>query len=733
MSQSNQAPNVENGENGETLDMALGKSSSAPFAKALKTKAPAAKREPTEYVQFGDTRVDPYAWLRDENWQDVLKDPDALAPEIKSHLDAENKYYQKAVDHLSPLRKTLFKEMRGRIKEDESSVPAPDGPFAYAVKFAKGGDYPIYVRTPREGGKEVVLFDGDKESKGSEFFDIGAVEHSPNHNLIAYAIDKVGSEYFSIRVRNIETGEEYSETIVNADNTIVWTADSSAFFYIERDENQRPKRLKRHILGTDPADDIIIYEEADNGFFLSVSKSQSGAYIFIYVGNGASSEVYYLPANGDGVEPILIEARTDDLLYSVEHHGDYFYIHTNADNAIDFKIVRTPITHPSRENWEEFLPGRRGIYIRDFIPFNDYIVRLETKAALPRIIIADWTLENEREIAFEEAAYALGLRAGYEYDADTVRFRYESPSTPEETYDFNMATGERTLLKTREIPSGHNKDLYAVERFNLRSVDGAAVPVTLLRLKTVQKDATAPLLLYGYGSYGYALPANFNSRVLSLVDRGVIYAVAHVRGGSDRGREWYLNGKLDKKKNTFEDFGLVAGGLQSMGWTKKDRTVIFGGSAGGLLVGATVNAYPEYVAGVIAAVPFVDTLTTISDETLPLTPPEWEEWGDPIRDQDAYEYIKSYSPYDNIDPEKTYPPILATGGIADYRVTYWEPAKWVARLRAEAKGGPFFLRMDMEAGHGGSAARFKSLEEYAEYYAFALEIFNRTETKPVSH
>ncbi|MEO0399116.1 MAG: S9 family peptidase [Pseudomonadota bacterium] len=704
------------------------------FTAATSKTAPAAERRDKEYVQFGETRVDPYAWLRDEKWRDVLKDPSVLQSDIRDHLEAENAYYVAAVDHLSGLRKTLFAEMRGRIKEDESSVPALDGPFAYAVRYVEGGEYPIFVRTPRDGGEETILYDGDKESDGAAFFDVGEVEHSPNHALIAYTVDRVGSEFFSIRVRNIETGEEFSETVENADSNIVWASDSQSFYYIERDANQRPKRVKRHALGADPAGDALVYEEADDGFFLGISKSQSGDYIFISAGNGASSEVRALPSDAAaGATPLLIAARQDDVLYNVEHHGDQFYIHTNADGAIDFKIMHAPVSDPSKDNWETFLPAHDGVYVRDFIPFQDYIVRLETQNALPRIVVSDWALSKETEIAFDEAAYALGLVSGYEYDVSTVRFRYESPSTPQETYDYDIASGARTLLKKREIPSGHNKDNYVVERLSIRADDGASLPVTLLRRKDVKQYDLAPLLLYGYGSYGYAMPASFNSRILSLVDRGAIYAIAHVRGGSDKGRNWYLDGKLDKKKNTFSDFGTVAASLQSMGWTTSERTVAFGGSAGGLLVGATVNAYPEVFGGVIGAVPFVDVLTTISDETLPLTPPEWEEWGDPIRDESAYRNIKSYSPYDNIDPDKTYPPILATGGLADYRVTYWEPAKWTARLRADAKGGPFFLRMDMDAGHGGSAARFKSLEEYAEYYAFALEIFGLVDEEPISH
>jgi len=704
-----------------------------PFAEAARHAAPEAERRPQEIVQHGGKRVDDYGWMRAENWQEVLRDPASLAPDIRAHLDAENAYYEAATGHLDGLRDKLFEEMRGRIKEDDSSVPAPDGPFAYLVRFREGGEYPVFARTPREGGDETVLFDGDKEGEGADFFNIAAVAHSPDHALIAYAVDRTGSEYFDIRVRRIAEGAEFDETVSSTDGDPVWAADAKSFFYVERDDNQRPKRVKRHTLGTDPATDEFVYEEPDDSYFLDVAKSRSGAYVFISSGKATSSEVRFLAADAPaGTTPTVIAPRAEDELYSVEHAGNHFYIHTNAGGAVDFKIARAPVSAPGRENWADWLPAQEGVYVVDIVPYRNRLVRLQRRDALPEIVVSDYD-RDEHVIAFDEAAYALGLNPGYEFDTEVLRFSYESPTTPGQVFDYDMATRERTLLKTQEVPSGHDPALYVAERLHATAEDGARIPVTLLRLKTTPTDGTAPLLLYGYGSYGITIPASFNASVLSVVDRGAVYAIAHVRGGAAGGRKWYLDGKLDKKPNTFSDFAAVAEALQKDGHASPSKTVIYGGSAGGLLVGATVNLRPELFAGVIGAVPFVDALSTISDASLPLTPPEWVEWGDPITDKSAFETIRSYSPYDNIRTDVPYPPVLATGGVADYRVTYWEPAKWIARLRAEAKGGPFFLKMNMDAGHQGSAARFERLKERGHDYTFALEIFGLADAEPVKH
>ena len=705
-----------------------------PFSLAPNTATPTAQKRPVEIEQHGQTRVDDYGWLRDENWQDVLRDPDVLDPDIRSYLEAENTYYQAVTRDLGGLRSRLYEEMRGRIKEDDSTVPAPDGPFAYAVRFREGGQYPVFVRTPREGGEETILYDGDLESEGADFFNVRSVRHSPSHAFLAYAVDRTGSEYFDIRVRNVESETEFDETVTSTDGNPVWAADSASFFYIERDDNQRPKRVKRHFLGADPAGDILVYEETDDSLFLYIDKSHSGQYLFIVSAKGNTSEARFLPTDAPArSEPTLIAPRREDELYYPEHHGEHFYLRTNAGEAIDFKIVRTPVRSPGRENWEDWLTHRPGIYIVSFVPFAARIARLERETALPRIVISDYAGRETYEIEFAEQAYALGLNIGYEFDTDILRFGYESPSTPAQVLDFHMESRERALRKTQEVPSGHDSALYAVERLPVKAQDGAEIPVTVLRLKSTPVDGSAALLLYGYGSYGFTIPASFDTTNLPLVDRGVIYAIAHIRGGAAKGRQWYLDGKLDKKPQTFTDFARVAEELQARGYGSPGKTVIAGRSAGGLLVGATVNLRPDLFGGVIASVPFVDVLNTISDEQLPLTPPEWVEWGDPIRDPEAFKTIGSYSPYDNIRQDLPYPPIFATGGLADYRVTYWEPAKWIARLREEAQGGPFFLKTNMEAGHAGSVARLERLKEYAHEYAFALQIFGLADQKPIRH
>ncbi len=717
----------------ETLEADMTAEAPSAFSTFAET-APVAEKRPVEIEQHGDVRVDNYAWMRDDNWQEVLRDPDILREDIHDHLTAENSYYESATDDLETLRDTLYEEMRGRIKEDDSTVPSPDGPYAYSVRYREGGEYPIYVRTTRDGENEEILFDGDAEGEGEEFFRILSVNHSPNHELIAYGVDRLGSEYYDIRVRIIESGEEYEATVPSTDGDAVWAADSKSFYYVERDDNQRPKRVKQHVLGTDAADDLLIYEEEDDTMFLFAYTSQSGEYIFIGSAKSTTSEYRYVRSDAaPGTAPTLIAPGVEDELYYAGHRGDHFYIRTNADDAVNFKIVRAPVDDPGRDNWEEWLPHRDNVYVLGFVPFADRIALLERENALPQIVVSDYEQEESYAIEFDEEAYYLGLSSGYEFDTDTLRYTYESPSTPDQTYDFNMDSRERELRKTQEIPSGHNPDLYQVERLFVTAEDGAEIPVTILRLKTVEIDGTAPLLLYGYGSYGITIEATFSTSVLSLVDRGVVFATAHIRGGASKGRQWYLDGKLENKMNSFTDFARSAEALQELGYGRKGETVIYGGSAGGLLVGATVNLRPDLFSGVIAAVPFVDVVNTISDADLPLTPPEWVEWGDPINDAEAYETIKAYSPYDNIRSDVEYPPILATGGLTDYRVTYWEPAKWIARLRDEAQGGPFFSKMNMGAGHAGSAARFERLKERTHDYAFALRVLGLTEAEPVSH
>jgi len=703
--------------------------SEKPFQNVEKIAPPSIEKRPVNYTQHGVSRTDNYAWLRDEDWQKVLRDPSALSVDIREALEAENAYYDAITSDLGAMRDTLNAEMRGRIKEDDASAPAPDGPWQYGVKFREGGEYPTYIRTPRGGGDEQVIIDGDREGKECEFFSIGDVAHSPDHRYAAIAIDRLGSEYYTIGIRDIATGKDLSDVIESADGAgAVWDAHSTGFFYVERDDNQRPVRVRYHRLGDAPAKDKVVYEESDPGFFVGIGKSQSGAYVFAVSGSQITSEYRAIPADDPLSDPVLIAERENGVEYDVDHRGDEFFIRTNVDDAVDFKIVRAPVTTPGREHWTDWTPHEPGRCISAFVAYKEYFVRFERSDARPRIVVSTYD-GDAHEIEFDEAAYSVGLAAGFEFDTSTLRFTYESPSTPRQTFDYDMAKQKRTLLKTQEVPTGHDPADYVVERIDAATNDGARVPVTILRRRTTPVDGSAAALLYGYGSYGVTIPDGFSTSVLSLVDRGMIYALAHIRGGAAKGRQWYLDGKLDRKMNTFNDFIAAAEALIENNFTAKNKVVIYGGSAGGLLVGATVNMRPDLFAGVIAAVPFVDVVTTISDADLPLTPPEWEEWGNPIESAEHHDWISAYSPYDNIH-DADYPPVMATAGLTDYRVTYWEPAKWIARLRDDAKGGPFVLRINMDAGHGGSAARFERLDETAHLYAFALKAVGLKDTLP---
>jgi oligopeptidase B len=725
-----QDPNTE--QSASTGASAIAALRADPFAATAGVVPPMAAKQPQQIVQHGQTRIDDYAWLKDDNWQAVLRDPGVLKADVRAHLETEIGYYDALMSEEALVRERLFAEMRGRIKEADSTVPIKHGPFEYYVRYRDGGEYPIFARAPAGGGAEEILLDGDAEAAGSAFFAVAAVEHSPDHSLSAYGVDRLGSEYYAIRFRRLADDTELTETIDSTSGEIVWASDSRSVLYVERDDNQRPKRVKRHVLGTDPAADELVYDEPDDGMFVAIAKSQSGDYVFIDISDQVTSEVHWVPAEDTAATPTMIAPRLEGQRYSVEHHGAEFFIVTDADGAVDSKIVRAPIANPGRESWVEWLAHEPGAEILDFVPYESYHVRLENEDALPRIVVADYE-GNEHEIDFDEDAYNLDLSAGEEYATTLTRFVYDSPSQPEQTFDYDMQSRERTLRKTREIPSGHDSNLYVVERIAAEVADGARIPITILRLAATPVDGTAPLLLYGYGSYGLSMPAAFDANVLPLVDRGVIYAIAHVRGGAERGRQWYLDAKLDKKSNTFTDFVAAAETLVTRRYTAAKRIVISGRSAGGLLVAAAVNLRPDLFAGVLAGVPFVDVLNTMSDESLPLTPPEWPEWGDPIRTREGYDWIMTYSPYDNIKQGISYPPIFATGGLADYRVTYWEPAKWIARLRDEAAGGPFVLWMNMEAGHFGAAARFQVLEEEARFHAFALKVLGLTAVAPVIH
>ncbi|AJD40510.1 S9 family peptidase [Rhizobium sp. SEMIA 4085] len=691
---------------------------------------PSAAKKPVSDARHGITRSDDYAWLRADNWQAMFKDPSILDPEIRRHLEAENAYMNVAMEDTKPLQKTLFAEMRGRIKEDDSSVPMKNGAHAYGTFFVTGGEQPRYFRIPRDGDVKdetirTVLLNGDKEAVGKSYFRLAGLDHSTDHSRAIWGYDDRGSEFFTLRVRDLATGQDMPDVIENTGGGGVWAPDGKSFFYSALDENHRPSKVFHHFIGTPQSEDRLVYEEKDAGFFMSVGGSLLDDFIFIDIHDHETSEYRLLSTKDMTAEPKLVAKRQEGIEYTLTEGGDVFYILTNDGGAKDFKIMEAPVDNPAKESWREVVPHKAGTLIINHMAYARHLLWLERKDGLPQIIIRDRKTGEEHAIAFAEEAYSLGLQGAAEYDTDVIRFSYSSMTTPSQLYDYNMTTRERTLLKTQEVPSGHNPDDYVTRRVFAPAWDGEQVPATLLYRKDTPLDGSAPCLLYGYGAYGISIPAGFNTNCLSLADRGFVYAIAHVRGGKDKGFAWYENGKMTFKTNTFKDFIAAADYLNQQKFTSYAKIVAEGGSAGGMLMGAVANMAPEKFAGVIAAVPFVDVLNTMLDDSLPLTPPEWPEWGNPIESREDYEQIASYSPYDNVS-EKAYPPILALGGLTDPRVTYWEPAKWVAKLRDKTtSAAPILLKTNMDAGHGGAAGRFQRLEEIAFEYAFAIKVVGK--------
>lgn len=690
---------------------------------SVKSQGPLATKISSSSTHHGITRNDDYAWLRADNWQEVMRDPGVLAKDIKTYLDAENSYCEEVMADTKGLQDTLFEEMKARIKQDDSSVPSPDGPYAYYVSYVEGAQHPRYCRCDRDGGNEIILIDGDALAQGNSFFQLGGISHSPDHQLIAYSTDTKGAEFHTIYVKNTQTSELLDDQIDDTTGGIVWAADNQTIFYTRVDENHRPSKVFRHVIGTATSDDVLVYEEADPGFFVGVGKTSSGRFVIISAHDHETSEIHLIDANAPTTPPRVVEPRLAGLEYDIDDQGTRFLVLTNADGAEDFKIMTTPIASPGKSNWQELVPHKPGRLILSHGCFSQHFVRLEREDGLPKVVISHVD-GDEHAVNFDEDAYSLGLSTGYEFDTTALRFTYSSMTTPAQVFDYDMVSRERVLRKTQEVPSGHEPGDYITARIYAEADDGEQVPVTLLYRKSTKLDGTAPVLLYGYGAYGHAMPASFSTARLSLVDRGFIYAIAHVRGGKDKGFNWYAQGRREHKINTFKDFVAAGTHLIANKFTSAGKIVAHGGSAGGLLVGAAVNMAPEQYGAVIAEVPFVDALTTILDDTLPLTPPEWPEWGNPITEESAYRQIEAYSPYDNV-VAKDYPPLLATGGLADPRVTYWEPAKWVAKLRAlKTDNNVLLLKTNMDAGHGGASGRFEHLKDVAFAYAFALKMVN---------
>ena len=684
---------------------------------------PKADKRPVTMSNHGIERTDNYAWLRADNWQEVMRDPSVLADDIRAYLEAENDYTEAYFEDTTALQETLFEEMKARIKEDDSSVPAKDGDYAYSMRYVTGGQQPHFLRTALDGSNEQVLLDGDALAEGKAYFRLGGLGHSDDHKLGIWSFDNKGSEYFTLRVRDLATGEDLADEITETTGGGVWDNASKSFFYVKQDENHRPSKVFRHIVGDAPENDQLIYEEEDPGFFVGVGKTSANRFITIDCHDHQTAEVYLIDADNPESSPRLVAKREIEIEYSVDDLDDTrLIISTNADDAADMKLVTAPVLDPSRDNWEDYVAYEPGRLIKSMGTYKNHLVWLEVRAALPRIVIQRLSDGEEHAISFDEEAYSLGLSGGYEYDTTSIRFSYSSMTTPSQTYDYDMETRERVLRKEQEVPSGHDASDYITRRLQAKSHDGVDVPISIVHREDTPLDGSAPLLLYGYGSYGMSMPASFSTTRLSLVDRGFVYAIAHIRGGMEKGDAWYKAGKREHKQNTFKDFISAGHHLANEGYTSKGKIISHGGSAGGMLMGAIINMEPSLFGGCIAAVPFVDVLTTMLDDTLPLTPPEWPEWGNPIESAEDYKTIAAYSPVDNVSAQ-AYPPIFALAGLTDPRVTYWEPAKWVAKLREhKSDDNILMLKTNMDSGHSGASGRFDSLKETAQEYAFALKV-----------
>jgi oligopeptidase B len=688
--------------------------------------APRAEKRP--HIQVcGDHQIrDDYAWLRADNWREVMQDPQALPTDIRAHLLAENTYGDNALKDTKVLQSKLVEEMRARIREDDVDVPIEDGQYAYFYTYDQGSEHPLYARRAIKDDSTLSdqvepVLDANALARNHDYFDLGAIAHSPDHRYVAYATDCQGSEFYDIRIRDIDSGKDLPDRIAFAASDLVWGSDSASLYWIWRDNNNRPKEVRHHRLGAHSDTDQRIYHEEDEGFFLSLSQTSDRRFMLIEANDHSTSEVHMLETLAPNAPLQCIAPRKNNLEYYVDHAGTDFYILTNADGAEDFKIITAPDTKPGRAHWRDLAPAKPGVRRLEHRLFRNHMVRLERVNALPRLIIRRLSDGVETEIAIKDQAYSLGLEPLLDFDTRRMRYSFSSLSQPEQIFDYDMEHHTQILRKTQDVPSGHDADAYCVKRLMAKAHDGEEIPVSLIYHKNTPIDGTAPLLLYGYGSYGITIPASFSIRRISLLDRGFVYAIAHIRGGEAKGHAWYKAAKGVHKPNTFHDFIAVARTLIANGYTTERKIIAMGGSAGGLLVGAVLNMAPELFGGAIAAVPFVDVLNTMCDETLPLTPPEWPEWGNPKEDEAAFAAIAAYSPYENI-VARDYPPLLATAGLTDPRVTYWEPAKWVARLREMApKAGPYLLKTEMQAGHGGLSGRFEGLKTTAMEYAFAIK------------
>lgn len=683
------------------------------FLMTLPTQAteitpPKAKIVPKVIETHGETRTDNYFWLREKT-----------NPEVIKYLEDENAYTAAMMKDTVTLQEKLYKELVGRIQESDVSVPVRRGDYYYYSRTEKGKQYAIWCRKKGEQGPEEVLLDGNTMAQGHEYFMLGAVSPSPDQTLLAYALDTAGDEEMAIRVKRLATGDLLPDTVENAASTVVWAEDGKTLFYIKHDAAKRPYKLFRHTLGTPNTQDVEVWHEKDERFNVGVAKTISKAYILLTLESQTTTEIRCINAKQPGGNWKIVVPRMPGTEAEATHHGSSFFIRI-SDTAKTFRLVEAPVANPSQKNWEEVIAARKDVTLEGIEAYADHLVVEERDGGLRRIRVRKFSDGAEHFVSMPEASYSLGVGGSIEYGSNIVRFTYASLVTPSSVYDYDMDTKERKLMKRQPVLGGYDPEQYATERILATAPDGVKVPVSIVYKKGFKKDGTAPLLLYGYGSYGASMDASFSSDRISLLDRGFAYAIAHIRGGADLGKLWHEDGRMLKKRNTFIDFIAAAQVLIDQKYTSPRKLAIMGRSAGGLLMGAVTNMRPDLFGAVIAGVPFVDVVNTMEDATLPLTVGEYEEWGNPA-DKTYYSYMRSYSPYDNIERQE-FPNILATGGLNDPRVSYWEPTKWTAKLRAMKKDtNLLLLKTNMGAGHFGASGRYERFKEIAFEYAFLLK------------
>ena len=692
-------------------------------------KKPIAEKIAEKLIAHNHTRIDNYAWMRLSDEQKIALEKDDQTKKVEAYLHEENDYFHKVTSNTNDFQEFLFEEMKGRKKEDDESVPYFRNGYFYISRFEKGSQYPIYARKKATlEAEEEIMFNVNNEAKGHEFFQLGGLNVSPDNALVAFSTDKVSRRQYTLQVKNLETGEILSDIIHNTTGGSVWANDNKTLFYTKKDPiTLRSSTIFRHILGTDTSEDVAVYEEKDETFGTYVYKTKSHRFIVIGCYSTLSSEFRIISADDPYGDWKLIQERVDDLEYSLSHYGDHFYIQTNKDGATNFKLMKTPIDKTEKENWVDVIPHREDTLLEDVSIFKKYLVIEERTNGLNTIRIKRWDNKEDYYLPFDEETYSVGVYGNPEFDTEIIRYSYHSMTTPASVIDFNMKDQSKDVKKEQEVLGGKfDKNNYKSERIWANARDGKKVAISLVYHKETKLGKDTPLLQYAYGSYGYTISDGFSTTRLSLLDRGFVYAVAHVRGSQYLGREWYDDGKMMQKKNTFYDFIDCSKYLIEKKYTSAKHLYAMGGSAGGLLMGAICNMNPELYNGIVAAVPFVDVISTMLDESIPLTTGEFDEWGNP-KEKNAYDYILSYSPYDQVEA-KEYPHMLVTTGYFDSQVQYWEPAKWVAKLRdVKTDANILLLKTNMDVGHGGASGRFDSLKETAVDYTFLLALEDKLE------